>query len=719
MSAPSRTTTRSSRDIPPKQWIVGLDIGGTFTDVMMVDPATRQIVRYKSLTTPSDPAQGALAALQGALQSGDAKPGSVKVLLHATTLVSNALIERKGALTALVMTRGFRDTVEIAREKKFDIYDLLLDKPQPLVSREYRFEVAERIAADGSVVEPLSQEAIAEVAAHVRQSGARAVAVCLLHSYMQPSHERMLRESLTELLPGVTVCVSSDILPEMREFERASTTSANAYVQPLTSGYLDRFATGLKDMGVTCPMFIMLSEGAIAAPEVVKRVPIRICESGPAAGAITSAAVARQLNEPKILSFDMGGTTAKTCVVHDGKPSVTSDFEVARIYRFKQGSGLPLRMPVVELIEIGAGGGSLVHVDAMGLLKVGPESASADPGPACYGRGGKHATVTDADLVLGYLGEDSFLGGRMALDRELALKALSADVGRLLHIQPEHAALGVYEVVNENMANASRIQAVERGHDPAGHVLVAFGGAGPVHAWGVARKLGVARIVVPPAPGVGSAFGLLLAPKAFRLARTYIGVLEALDWTTVQRIYDDMRDEALAALKQAGIGVREITFECSADMRYLGQRKEINVSLVDGKFNARRTSSLRASFERMYESIYHRRHEGHPVEALCWRLVASGPETMHLPKTRGAAAAKAATKAARSSKSRLMLFEGWQAHRRCPVYSRYDLPSGSQVSGPCVVEEDESTTVVGPGGSLLVDRYGNLVISLPALGSHG
>ena len=718
MPAPSKTTRRAVRGVQPKQWIVGLDIGGTFTDVMMVDTDTRQIVRYKSLTTPSDPAQGALAALQGALQSGDAKSSDVNVLLHATTLVSNALIERKGALTALVMTRGFRDTVEIAREKKFDIYDLLLDKPQPLVSREYRFEVSERIAADGSVVEPLSREAIEEVAARVRQSGARAVAVCFLHSYMQPSHERMLRDSLTELLPGITVCVSSDILPEMREFERASTTSANAYVQPLTSGYLDRFATGLKDMGVTCPMFIMLSEGAIAAPEVVKRVPIRICESGPAAGAITSAAVARQLDESKILSFDMGGTTAKTCVVHDGKPSVTSEFEVARIYRFKQGSGLPLRMPVVELIEIGAGGGSLVHVDGMGLLKVGPESAAADPGPACYGRGGKHATVTDADLVLGYLGADSFLGGRMLLDRELALKAISTDVGRQLQIPPERAALGIYEVVNENMANASRIQAVERGHDPAGHVLVAFGGAGPVHAWGVARKLGVAKIVVPPAPGVGSAFGLLLAPKAFRLARTYIGVLESLDWTTVQRIYDDMRGEALAALKQAGIGLREITFECSADMRYLGQRKEINVSLSDGKFNSGRTTTLRMSFERMYESIYHRRHEGHPVEALCWRLVASGPETMHLPKSKGASAGKTATKVTRSSKSRLMLFEGWAAHKRCPVYSRYDLPSGSRVNGPCVVEEDESTTVVGPGGSLLVDRYGNLVISLPALGSH-
>ena len=699
------------------QWIIGLDIGGTFTDVMMVDPDSRRTVRYKALTTPADPAQGALTALQGALAEGHAKPGDVAVLLHATTLVSNALIERKGAVTALVMTRGFRDTVEIAREKKFDIYDLLLDKPRPLVPRELRFEVAERIAADGSVVEPLSTEAITELAATVRRSGVQAVAVCLLHSYMQPTHERMLRDSLEQQLPGVTVCVSSDILPEMREFERASTTSANAYVQPLTSGYLDRFAAGLQEHGVLCPMFIMLSEGGIAAPDVVKRVPIRICESGPAAGAITSAAVARQLNEPKILSFDMGGTTAKTCVVHDGQPSVTSDFEVARIYRFKQGSGLPLRMPVVDLIEIGAGGGSLVHVDSLGLLKVGPESAAADPGPACYGRGGKHATVTDADLVLGYLGGDSFLGGRMALDRDQALKAIATDVGRPLHIEPERAALGIYEVVNENMANASRIQAVERGHDPAGHKLVAFGGAGPVHAWGVARKLGIAKVVVPPAPGVGSAFGLLLAPKAFRLARTYIGLLDALKWTSVQTIYDEMRAEAIAALKQAGIGLADIRFECSADMRYLGQRKEINIPLANGKFNTQRNGALRSAFERLYETIYHRRHEGHPVEALCWRLVASGPETMRLPEA-GARAAVLRSKAVRAKRTRPMLFEGWVKHKPCPVYSRYELPPGSRISGPGVVEEDESTTVIGPGGTLIVDAFGNLVISVPVVGSR-
>ncbi|HWI38654.1 MAG TPA: hydantoinase/oxoprolinase family protein [Burkholderiales bacterium] len=693
-------------------WVVGLDIGGTFTDVMMVDPGSGRSVRYKSLTTPADPAIGALDALQGVLREGKAAPEEVAVLLHATTLVSNALIERKGAHTALVTTRGFKDVIEIGREKKFDIYDLLLDKPAPLVDPECRFELGERMAADGAVVEALTPEASGMVVEALKACGAEAVAVCLLHSYMNPAHERALRDVVCSALPNASVCISSDILPEMREFERASTAVANAYVQPLTSGYIDRFAAGLRDAGLGCPLFIMLSEGAIAAPEVVKKMPIRICESGPAAGAVTSAAVAQQLKEDRILSFDMGGTTAKTCVVHDARPSVTTEFEVARIYRFKKGSGLPLRIPVVDLIEIGAGGGSLVHVDALGLLKVGPESAAADPGPVCYGRGGERATVTDADLVLGYLGVDSFLGGRMWLDAAGARRALGEHVAKPLKLDVEQAALGVYEVVNENMANASRVQAVERGHDPSGHVLVAFGGAGPVHAWGVAQKLGVRTVVIPPSPGVGSAFGLLLAPRALQLARTYIGTLDSLDWKRVQQAYDEMVAEAMEALAQAGVQRSAARFMRSADMRYLGQRKEITVEVSAERFEPRRAGALREAFESRYESIYHRRHEGHPVEVLCWRLEARGPQTMELPsKPTRSSSAKAKPRSRRP-----MLFAGWTRHRVCPVYSRYELAAGAKLRGPAVIEEDESSTVVGPGGSASVDGFGNLIISVPAAG---
>jgi N-methylhydantoinase A len=696
-------------------WIVGLDIGGTFTDVMMVEGASGRSVRYKSLTTPADPSLGALTALDGAMQEAGAGPSDVTVLLHATTLVSNALIERKGARTALVATRGFKDIVEIAREKKFDIYDLMLDKPAPLAARDMRFEADERMAADGSVLEPLTEAAIEAVAAALQGSGAEAIAICLLHSYMNPEHERRLRDRVQAAVPGVTVCISSDILPEMREFERTTTALANAYVQPLASGYLDRFAAGLRAKGLTCPLFIMLSEGAIAAPDVVKRMPIRICESGPAAGAVTSAAVAKQLGEARVLSFDMGGTTAKTCVVHDGVPTVTTEFEVARMYRFKKGSGLPLRIPVVDLIEIGAGGGSLVHVDGMGLLKVGPESSAADPGPACYGRGGTRATVTDADLALGYLGGDSFLGGRMRLDAAAARKAIARDVAEPLGIGIDKAALGIYEVVNENMANASRVQAVERGHDPSGHVLVAFGGAGPVHAWGVAQKLGVTKVVVPPSPGVGSAYGLLLAPRAFQLARTYIGTLQALDWARVQRAFDEMMAEAVEALRHAGVGRDELRFVRRADMRYLGQRKEITVELPSDRFDAKGAGALREVFERRYEAIYHRRHEGHPIEVLCWRLAASGPETMRLPSAR---AAPARGTKPRPVRERPMLFHGWPAHRACPVYSRYDLRPGTKLEGPVVVEEDESATVVGPRGNLAVDGFQNLIVSVPALRSR-
>ncbi|TAK81774.1 MAG: hydantoinase/oxoprolinase family protein [Betaproteobacteria bacterium] len=691
-------------------WVVGLDIGGTFTDVMMVDTRSGRSARYKALTTPADPSIGALEALEGVLREAGVRPDEVAVLLHATTLVSNALIERKGARTSLVTTRGFKDVIDIAREKKFDIYDLLLDKPAPLVGRDCRIEAPERIAADGSVLEPLTEKAVDAVIAALKSSGAQAVAVCLLHSYMNPAHERALRERIRAAVPEASVCISSDILPEMREFERATTAVANAYVQPLTSGYIDRFAAGVRTMGLACPLFIMLSEGAIAAPELVKRMPIRICESGPAAGAVTSAAVAQQLREPRILSFDMGGTTAKTCVVHDGEPTVTTEFEVARIYRFKKGSGLPLRMPVVDLIEIGAGGGSLVDVDGLGLLKVGPESAAADPGPACYGRGGERATVTDADLALGYLGAESFLGGRMRLDVEAALKALAEHVAKPLRLSVDQAALGVYEVVNENMANAARVQAVERGHDPSGHVLVAFGGAGPVHAWGVAQKLGVEKIVVPPSPGVGSAFGLLLAPRALNLARTYIGTLEALDWKRVQRAYDEMAEEALAALMQAGVNRREARFTRRADMRYLGQRKEITVELSGARFDAGRMKALRESFERQYEKIYHRRHDAHPVEVLCWRLAATGPRTMRLPSSKSKAQGTPKTRARRS---RLMLFPGWSKYRMCPVYSRYELQPRAVLQGPAVVEEDESATIVGPGGRLNMDGFGNLIIAVP------
>lgn len=689
--------------------IIGLDIGGTFTDVVMVHPATRAFHRFKCLTTPEDPARGALAGVDGVLAEAGAKPGEVGVVLHATTLVSNALIERKGVRTALISTKGFRDVLKIGREKKFDIYDLQIERPIPLVPDRLSFEVSERIGPDGAVLQPLERRSVLAAADAIRDGGAGAVAVCLLHSYMNAAHEIQVRDLLQEHLGPIPVSLSSEVLPEMREYERASTTAANAFVQPVIADYLEQLVAGLKTRGIASSFFIMLSEGGMAAPEVVRRLAVRICESGPAAGAVTAANVAHQCKLDRVLSFDMGGTTAKTALIHNGAPGITMDFEVARMYRFKKGSGLPLRVPVVDLIEIGAGGGSIVRIDDLNLVKVGPDSVGADPGPACYGRGGQQATVTDADLVLGYLDAGSFLGGRMQLDAGAARSAIETNVAKPLGISVNEAALRIHDIVNESMANASRVQAVERGHDPSGHSLVSFGGAGPVHAFGVARRLGLRTIIVPPSAGLGSAVGLLLAPRTFRLSRTFIGTLDHLEWRRIDALFAEMIEEAMAALRQAGVADGEMTFQRTADMRYRGQRKELTITLPGAKLGRGSADSLRASFELAYRRVYHRIHDNHPIEALAWRLAAVGPP-INRPSRAKVKAHHA--RSAKPNRKRPMLFEPWDRHRDCPVFSRYELVAGHAVAGPAVIEEAESTTVIGPASKATIDAHGNIVITL-------
>jgi N-methylhydantoinase A len=599
--------------------------------------------------------------------------------------------------------------LNIAREKKYDIYDILLDKPEPLVPSERCYEVSERMAADGSVVTAIDAAQAVGVIDEIARDGTEAVAVCLLHAYVNPDHERRLATLLSKHLPGVAVSLSSDLLPEMREYERATSTTANAFVLPLIDGYIERLATRLREGGVGASLFVMLSSGGIATPEVVRRFPIRICESGPAAGAVTAASVGRQVDADRVLSFDMGGTTAKACLIHDGAPLVTTEFEVARMYRFKKGSGLPLHVPVVDLIEIGAGGGSIARVDALGLFKVGPDSASSEPGPACYGRGGGQPTVTDADLVLGYLGAASFLGGRMPLDPDQARQAIDRHLAGPLGLTIEEAALGIHAIVDENMANAARIHTVERGHDPASHTLVAFGGAGPVHAHGVAARLGIGRIVIPPAAGVGSALGLQLAPRSYHLARTLIGTLDGLDWAAVDGAFMEMTGEAVAVLKDAGVVRRDITFRRVADMRYAGQRKQLAVPLPTGKLSARRASAIRRAFEQQYERVYRRIHDGHAVEALTWRLVAEGPPIVDVGHIRP-------TWAAAGTRARLdrrpMLFHGWPSPRLCPVYARERLSPGRRIRGPAAIEENESTIVVPPRATARVDDFANIVIDL-------
>jgi len=694
-------------------WIVGLDIGGTFTDVYMLEPDSGRTARFKSLTTTDDPARGAVEAMMAALDEADASPGQIGVVLHATTLVANALIERRGASTALVTTRGFEDLLNIAREKKYDIYDIFLEKPPPLAPRERCFGVGERIAADGSVIEPVDADSMDGIVADIVASGAEAVAVCLLHSYVNPEHEQSVAAVLRDRLPGIAVTISSELLPEMREYERATSTTANAFVLPMIDGYLARLAEQLHDREIDAPLFIMLSSGGISTSEVVRRFPVRICESGPAAGAVTAASIGHLVGEPKVLSFDMGGTTAKACLIHDYAPQVTTEFEVARMYRFKKGSGLPLHIPVVDLIEIGAGGGSIAHVDQLDLLKIGPDSAGSDPGPVCYGRGGEQPTVTDADLILGYLGAGSFLGGRMTLDPGRARRAIDEKVARPLGLSIGEAALGMHAIVNENMANAARIHTVERGHDPAAYTLVAFGGAGPVHAYGVARRLGIKRIIVPQSAGVGSALGLHLAPRSYHLARTVIGTLQGLDWSAVERAYAEMTREAVDVLKDAGVKRRDISFIRIADMRYAGQRKELAVALPTGRLSTRKAAAIRRAFEDSYERVYRRIHDGHDVETLTWRLVAEGPpivnaaELHHAPQNDSRRALTG---------RRPMLFEGWSKARDCAVYDRRLLAPGRRVRGPAAIEETESTIIVGPDAQAVVDDYGNIVIELTSKG---
>jgi N-methylhydantoinase A len=689
--------------------IIGLDIGGTFTDVVLLHPRTRELTRFKCLTTPGEPARGALEGVDGVLAEAGVGAQDISVLLHATTLVSNALIERKGASTALVSTKGMRDVLHIGREKKFDIYDLQIERPVPLVPRALSMEINERLGADGRVIEALDEQSVIEVADAIRTAGAGAVAVCLLHSYMNPGHELRVRELLRERLGEIPISLSCEVLPELREYERASTTAANAFVQPVITEYLKRFVGGLKQRGMDCSFFVMLSEGGLAAPEVAQRFAVRICESGPAAGAVTAANVAQRSKMNRVLSFDMGGTTAKTALIHSGRPEITMDFEVARTYRFKKGSGLPVRVPVIDLIEIGAGGGSIVRVDELGLVRIGPDSVGADPGPACYGLGGTQATVTDADLVLGYLAPDSFLGGRMRLDLEAARAAVERAVAIPLGLSVHNAALRIHDIVNENMASASRVQAVERGHDPAGYSLVAFGGAGPVHAYGVASRLRLGTVVIPPSAGLGSAIGLLLAPRTFRLSRTFIGTLDQLDWNRVEALFAEMKAEARYALRSAGVADADMTILRKADLRYRGQRKELTVDLLHTSLVRGGARAIRSSFERVYDQIYHRIHAKHPVEALAWRLVAGGPPVG------GSARAPVRfrrTKRAGPTASRPMLFDGWSHHRDCLVYSRYRLVPGDTLKGPAVIEEAESTTVIGPGAKAAVDGYGNIVVSL-------
>jgi len=686
---------------------VGVDIGGTFTDLILIDDATGDLTVGKVLTTPDDPSRAVAEVLSEALVRANAPPEEVQHVIHGTTLVTNAVIERKGARTALLTTRGFRDAYEIAREHRYDLYDLFLEMPAPLVPRHLRLEIDERIYADGTVARAPDEHAVAALVAELRDKGIEAIAICFLHSYANPEHEQLVGAIVGEIAPGVRVSLSSEVVPEIREYERTSTTVVNVYVQALVEDYLAQLVHRLTELHIGGELFMMLSSGGISTVETASRFPLRLLESGPAGGALASAYYGEQANVGDLLAFDMGGTTAKLCVIEDGRPLTSTEFEVDRKYRFKKGSGLPVKVPVVDLIEIGAGGGSIARVDSLGLLKVGPDSAGANPGPACYGRGGTEPTITDADLLLGYLDPGFFLGGRLALDLAAAAQAIRTRLAEPLGMSPVRAAWGIHQLVDEGMASAARVHAIERGKDPRGLPLFAFGGAGPGHGFGVASILHSPRLIVPFGAGVTSTVGFLTAPLAFDFVRSFLSQLDAVDWTHLNQVLDDMAAQGDAILARSGVPADERHISRQADVRYAGQGHEIRIDLPDGRLGAQNLPAIRDTFEQVYRALFGRTGPDVPLEGVSWRVLASGPRPFVRLNAGPSAEAKTALKGQRP-----VYFPDWQEHRPTPVYDRYLLAPGAELAGPAIVEERESTTVIGPGARIQIDESRNLSVWL-------
>jgi N-methylhydantoinase A len=684
---------------------VGIDIGGTFTDMLWVGEDGVAVIG-KTLTTPGDPSLAVENALRTVLQASSAK-SERGTLIHGTTLVTNALIERKGAPTALLTTVGFRDAVEIGREHRYELYDLNLDLPKPLVPRHLRFDVPERIAADGALIQALDEKFLRRLVSELSAKGIKAIAVSYLNSFRNPVHERRTAEIIGEVAPHIRVSLSSEVVAEIREFQRTSTTVANVYVQERVANYLAQLQARLDQIGFVGNFFIMLSSGGIATRDTASRFPVRLLESGPAAGALAAAQAGLLSGHQDLLSFDMGGTTAKLCVIEDGQPAKTHEFEVDRVYRFRKGSGLPVRIPVIDMIEIGAGGGSIARIDSLGLLKVGPDSSGADPGPVCYGLGGTEPTVTDADLVLGYLDADYFLGGKMQLDVEGARTAL-ARLGTKLGMSVEQAAWGIHQIVNENMANAARAHLGERGKDPRRMPMYAFGGAGPVHGYRVAEILRLPAIISPFGAGVGSTFGLLSAPLAFDFVRSAYSRLDQLDWGFANRLLDEMAEEGRGVLERSGLSAEQISYKRSADMRYVGQGHEVAVMLPDGVLSAEHLSRVSKLFSDAYRALYGREGPDVPLEVINWRVVASGPRpelNLKLPTNR-----RREGNARRGF--RRAYFPEPGEYVETAVYDRYALDVGMEFIGPGIVEERESTLIVGARGKARVDERLNIVVEL-------
>jgi 5-oxoprolinase (ATP-hydrolysing) len=688
---------------------LGIDIGGTFTDIV-VHGAGPAALTHKELTTPDDPVRGVVAGIEHVRDRHGLDLSSVDRLVHATTLFTNALIERKGAKTGMIATEGFRDMLQIRREHKYELYDIFIEMPDPLVPRRLCLEVKERVAPDGTEETPLDEEGLLTAADKLVAEGCESIGIVFLHAYANPAHEARAAELIAERHPAVFVSTSNEIAAEIREYERASTTVSNAYLQPLAAGYLERLAEAAQGLGIGAPLFLMLSNGGLTHVAEAKRAPVQMLESGPAAGALAGSWFGAQCDARAVLAFDMGGTTAKLAVIEDGAPLIAHHFEAARQKRFTAGSGLPMRISTIELIEIGAGGGSIASIDELGLLKVGPESASADPGPACYGRGGTQPTVTDANLLLGYLDPVSFAGGHIQIHRDAAEQALAA-LGKQAGLSAVETAWGIHDVVNETMAGAARVHVAERGKDPRSHTLLVTGGGGPLHGSELARKLGVSKLVCPKAAGVASAVGLLMAPARIDRVATVAQRLDRLDWREFEGVYARLEADAGKVIAETGLDPATATMERFADIRYVGQGFELVVPLPAGPYDAASMDAIVAAFERDYLEIFSQTLKDVPMEVINVRVAASA-EAAEAPVALSAAGGAAAHPDDARKGSRPVWFPDAGDYVDTPVYDRGALGAGMEVAGPAVVEEPESTLILGADSRFTVDDFGNLIVSI-------
>ncbi|MFZ0448854.1 MAG: hydantoinase/oxoprolinase family protein [Desulfatiglandaceae bacterium] len=691
-----------------KFYRLGCDIGGTFTDFVLLNDETGEITVNKCLTTPRDPSDAVEYGVKGLERLVPGYIDKLDEVIHGTTLVINSIIERKGARTGLITTKGFRDILELGRESRYSVYDIFAEFPQPLIPRRFRFEVDERIRSDGSILKSLDPEEARSIIRRLLNMEVESIAVCLINSFENPVHELMIKEIIREEAPNLTVSISYEVLPQIKEYERTSTTATNAYVKPLTKRYLSKLSDRLETIGFSGKLFIMLSSGGVTSVETAAEFPVRIIESGPTAAVISGQYYGKLFNIPEIFCFDMGGTTAKSCLIQNGIASVVPTFEVGRVQRFMKGSGLTIQVPVVDLMEIGAGGGSIAKVSKMGTLQVGPESAGAEPGPICYGNNGMDPCVTDADLLLGYLNADYFLGGEMPLDENGAKLGVQEKIAGPLDVSYVQAIWGIHDLINETMAAAAKTHIAEKGGNPKITTIIAFGGAGPVHAYGLAKKLGTPRLIIPPNAGVGSALGFFTAPRAFDLVRSHKVALAQADFGAIEQLFQEMESEGARTLSKTG-NAEAISFQRSVDLRFIGQGSEMNIAIPDRHFAEVSIEELRERYDDLYRKLYGRTYPDSQVEFINFRVRASLPERL-LKLSRKNLAGRNLENAIKGQRAAYSGIVG--DFLPYTVYDRYLLPSDVEFRGPAIIEERESTVIVGEDATASVDEFGFIWIDL-------